>query len=526
MRKVLLSFAILGGGLSVNAQLLQQDFQSSTTVASYVNATAPNNAQFNSISTSGTSTTVSIATTGTNNALRFNRNGGNAGSFSRTTDFANPNTLMYRLDLSVNGTVAATSAATFQVGSGFGTANTAESNANTYARFAVNVIANSTNFMLRDITNGVNSATLSGTQTILWVLNNSGATQTYASPLGADASVANDKADIWAGTTLLFDDVDVQTATQTMTDLKFAFSSGSAAIDVDNFLIDPIPATTAATAATGVQATAFTANWTPVAGVTGYRLDVSMAADFSSFVTGYQNLYVAGGTTSSYTVTGLSQGTTYYYRVRSASQYTVGEFASGNSNVQTQATGTGAPLPVKLASFKGAQTSGGIELQWSNLTESDVARYVVERSTDGRSFTTVATVSSVRNSGGAANYTQLDAAPVQGTNYYRLQIAELSGKVSYSGIVRITLGSTGGALDIYPNPLQGNVLGLQAGNLLKGNYSVKIISALGQVVDTKTLNHTGGSFSQTILLNTLKSGVYTLYLSGPSGSLQKQFIVR
>ena len=510
--------------MSVHAQLLQQDFQSSTTVANYVSAT-PNNGQFNAISTSGASTTVTINTTGSNNVLRYNRAGGNAGSFSRTTDFANPTTLMYRFDLAVGGTAAATTAAVFQVGSGFGTANSSESNANTYARFAINTTTTPGTFTLRDVTGGTNSVSLTGTQVILWVLNNSGATQTYTSPLGTDATVANDKADIWAGTTLLFDDIDVQTATQTMTDLKFAYSAGSGTIDVDNFLIDPIPPTTTTTAATGVASSSFTANWTAVTGVTGYRLDVSMAADFSTFVSGYQNLYVAGAATNSYSVTGLSQGTTYYYRVRSASQYTVGEFAGGNSNVQTQATGTGAPLPVKLSTFKGVQTSGGIELQWTNLTESDVARYIVERSVDGRSFTSLSTVQA-RNAGGAASYTQLDGAPVAGTNFYRLQVVELSGRVSYSGIVRITPGSTGGVLDIYPNPLQGNVLGLQAGNLPKGNYTVKIYSSIGQVVESKSLNHPGGSFSQTILLSTLKGGVYTLYLSGAGSNLQKQFVVK
>ncbi len=79
-------------------------------------------------------------------------------------------------------------------------------------------------------------------------------------------------------------------------------------------------------AATGVTTTGFTANWGSVTGATGYRLDVSTSSSFTSFVSGYNSLYVAG---TSRSVTGLSPGTTYYYRVRAVNA----SVASANSNV-------------------------------------------------------------------------------------------------------------------------------------------------------------------------------------------------
>jgi hypothetical protein len=69
-----------------------------------------------------------------------------------------------------------------------------------------------------------------------------------------------------------------------------------------------------ANAATGVGSSAFTANWTAVAGVTGYYLDVSTTNTFASFVGTYNNLNVGNVTTLA--VTGMTPGTTYYYRVR------------------------------------------------------------------------------------------------------------------------------------------------------------------------------------------------------------------
>ncbi len=56
------------------------------------------------------------------------------------------------------------------------------------------------------------------------------------------------------------------------------------------------------------------ATWPSVTGATGYLLDVSTSSSFDSFVDGYHDLDV--GDATGRVVTGLTRGTTYYYRVR------------------------------------------------------------------------------------------------------------------------------------------------------------------------------------------------------------------
>ena len=58
----------------------------------------------------------------------------------------------------------------------------------------------------------------------------------------------------------------------------------------------------------------FLARWPSVSGAKGYLLDVSTSRSFNSLVDGYNDLDV--GSTTGRMVTGLRQGTTYYYRVR------------------------------------------------------------------------------------------------------------------------------------------------------------------------------------------------------------------
>ena len=265
------------------AQIFSQDFSSSTVVTDYVNAT-PNNGQFNAISTSGAGTVLSI----NGGALQFARTG-NAGSFSRTTDFSPvPILMVYKFSLSVSGnTTAQTTAAVFQVGSGFGTANSAESNAATYAKIGINLTTTDGTFQLRDIGGGTNSSNLAGTQNIAWVLNNSGSSATYTDPSGNQESIANDKADVWAGSTKIFDDFSVTTATQTLTDLKFVFNAGTATIKIDNMYIYdaliPLPITlTSFTANASGQNVTLNWNTASEAGTDVYEVQELVAGNWTT----------------------------------------------------------------------------------------------------------------------------------------------------------------------------------------------------------------------------------------------------
>lgn len=241
MRTALVSLIVLFSAARAHAVLIfSQDFNSSAVVSDYVSLLTPNSGQFNAIGSSNGSGVVSI----TSNALSFARSASpNTMTYSRTTDFAPiPDAIIYQFDLSVSGnSVAQTTAAVFQVGSGYGVTNAAQANADTYARIGINLTANAGEFSLRNISTTTNSTTFTGTQTITWVLNNTGGSFSYTPPGGGSVNIANDTADIYVGTTNVFDDVAVLTVAQVMSDLKFAFTDGLATINIDNININTVP---------------------------------------------------------------------------------------------------------------------------------------------------------------------------------------------------------------------------------------------------------------------------------------------
>jgi len=104
--------------------------------------------------------------------------------------------------------------------------------------------------------------------------------------------------------------------------------------------LPPAPTTTAAS---GVSATSFTANWTASTSATSYLLDVATDVGFSSFVSGYNAKAEAG---LSDAVTGLTANHTYYYRVRAVN----GTGTSDNSNT-TNVTTTCPTITITATPF-------------------------------------------------------------------------------------------------------------------------------------------------------------------------------
>jgi phosphodiesterase/alkaline phosphatase D-like protein len=161
--------------------------------------------------------------------------------------------------------------------------------------------------------------------------------------------------------------------------------------------------------AANIGSSSFIAQWNPVCVANQYRIDVSEDPNFTTFLSGYQNLNV--GNNLSVNVTGLEPTTTYYYRVRAINSNT--GTISGNSN--SIATTTNSIPPLALPATNIAST--GFTANWQLV--SDANEYRIDIATD-QQFKNILPAYNDLNVG---NTTFLNVSSVNSatTYYYRVR---------------------------------------------------------------------------------------------------------
>jgi hypothetical protein len=177
-----------------------------------------------------------------------------------------------------------------------------------------------------------------------------------------------------------------------------------------------------------------------------------------------------------------------------------------------------ATLPLNLLSFTGQSSNGKIQLQWQTANELNTDHFEVDKSTNGVNFSFLTNVNAVGS--GNNSYTNVDAQPNIGNNYYRLKIIDDNGNFIYSNIVIVKIGSKGSIpFIVYPNPTS-NQLVVQYDNAA-GDAILNIYNTQGQKVLTTSMN---GSTKTTIDVSNLAAGNYIIEYNSDITILRDKFV--
>jgi hypothetical protein len=185
------------------------------------------------------------------------------------------------------------------------------------------------------------------------------------------------------------------------------------------------------------------------------------------------------------------------------------------------------PLPVLFDSVSAYEKNGGVYVEWSNLTERDIATYFVERSVNGKDYTILSQHLPKSNRDDKASYTSIDPDPVPGTNYYRIKTIEKSTKIIFSRIMRVETDMPQQSFTLYPNPLRSGPLVLSLSGIKEGRYQLRIVNSAGQEIYTKSIINQGSFATQSLELpSQIKTGIYNIVIAGNDYKLSKSFIVQ
>ena len=176
-------------------------------------------------------------------------------------------------------------------------------------------------------------------------------------------------------------------------------------------------------------------------------------------------------------------------------------------------------LPVTFTSIKAWRQDKDIDIQWRVDNEVNIKQYEVEKSTDGSNFTSMAQQQPTANNGGSAVYVSADANPVTGFNYYRVRSTDINGKISYTNVVKVLVGTLKQDITIYPNPITDGMIHLQFTNMPEGKYKIRLLNKLGQVILQKQITRANGNGTELIKWDyNLAHGMYQLEVTRPDES--------
>ncbi len=173
-------------------------------------------------------------------------------------------------------------------------------------------------------------------------------------------------------------------------------------------------------------------------------------------------------------------------------------------------------LPVTITDFGAVYTNDKVNVKWTTTFELNNDHFDVERSTDGTSFTAVATVKGQGNASVKHSYEINDDVSRNVLNkndlYYRLKQVDLNGKASYTKIlvVRVYRTKSLQSLSVTPNPAINDIkVNVQ---LNENSYIVmKVANSSGVEVMRKTTRGSTGSNSFGLEgTSRLQAGVYFL----------------
>lgn len=162
-------------------------------------------------------------------------------------------------------------------------------------------------------------------------------------------------------------------------------------------------------------------------------------------------------------------------------------------------------LPVLINNYSVIKTGSSANMKWSTTSEINASEFMMERSADGMSFTTVNHISV---NGTGYNYSLVDRYPLSGWNYYRLKGVDMDGRVTIFPVKSLNFYSNElMPFAIYPNPVDGKLINIRLN--VTGDYTLTLYNTSGQQVMNRMVSVSTSSI-QLSLPDNIIPGMYEL----------------
>lgn len=243
-----------------------------------------------------------------------------------------------------------------------------------------------------------------------------------------------------------------------------------------------------------------------------YRLEITTEAVDAGLVAYLDDSYTKIQTPLS------NQGTTTYdFNVNA-------DAASAAANrFQIVFKSLGGALPVSFIRFAATKANNDVVLDWKVGNQQGVSKYEVEKSADGRTFVTVASVTAAD---GQDVYSWTDNNVIAPKLYYRVRAVEADGSSKLTDIASIVTNKQAG-IKLVTNLARANeAVKLEFVGQQAGKYNIRLVNSLGQVMYRNFISYVGGSgYQQFTIPSQLAGGTYQLEIVTPGKTKSVQRLV-
>jgi len=196
-------------------------------------------------------------------------------------------------------------------------------------------------------------------------------------------------------------------------------------------------------------------------------------------------------------------------------QFRVDTKPGDNTYVGAPAILIAAPivLPIKLSSFTATIKGKKVKLDWTTASEVNNDHFNVERSSDGNSWNSIATVNGSGNSSTPINYSAYDVTPLDGNNFYRLKQSDQNGKFTVSMVKTLRFdGANKVVVSVSPNPAKGAIQ-FRLTNSNAVNVHAVLIDGNGKIIHLQTFKNIQANSANFLnLQHPAAAGMYILKL--------------
>ncbi|HEX8278776.1 MAG TPA: T9SS type A sorting domain-containing protein, partial [Segetibacter sp.] len=179
-------------------------------------------------------------------------------------------------------------------------------------------------------------------------------------------------------------------------------------------------------------------------------------------------------------------------------------------------------LPLRALKLSGHLSNNNSILEWTLGNEQNSSHFILERSSDGTMFSSVAKIAVKENTNSKQNYTDSKVERLSTDKlYYRVKQVDKDGLSSYSNIVLINLNDLKPSITVAPNPVK-DVLHIHSDTNVN-NVSISLSDMNGKVIYVTKRNLLASGQVQ-INVAGLPKGLYTIAVKSSDGLKQVKIL--